>query len=390
MATVLIGCDKFRGSLTAAEANRAIADGLRLAGFGGVIVERPIADGGEGTLAAFVAGTPGELRATEVAGVYGDRIEARWFRSAEGALAVIEAATVVGHDQAARHGYRPERASSAGLGDLIRLAVADGARRIVVGLGGSITTDAGAGLLEALGARYADADGRPVERPAGPALARIAAIDLSALPPALADTEIEIASDVGNPLAGPDGAAAVFGPQKGVAAGDIAAFDAGLAHFDARLAATLRRPPLGERPGAGAAGGMLIGLAAAARTTVRDGFELIAEATGLFDAVDGADLVVTGEGSLDTQSLAGKGPVALARAARARGKPTIAFAGRMVVPFADLKAAGVDAAFALADGPISLDDALARGGDLLRDRAANVFAAMRCGHALQDRRPLPL
>lgn len=377
---VLVACDKFRGSLTAAEANAAILEALAASGLEAAATAIPIADGGEGTLEALADGTA--PRRTTVTGPFGAPLEASWLLDAGAGRAVVEMAAAAGHGAVGPGGYDPDRASSAGVGELVLAAVSEGAREVVIALGGSVTVDGGAGALEALGARYLDADGRPVVRPAGRGLRKVARVDLSGLDPRVGDVAIVLAADVDNPLAGPSGAARVFGPQKGVRAEDVEAFDAALRHFDAVVAAARGAAPLAEARHAGAAGGMMVGLSAAGRTVARDGFAVVAEHHGLGRRIAGADLVVTGEGSLDGQSLGGKGPVAIARMARDAGVPAIAFAGRLAAGADDLRGVGITAAFAIARGPATLEEALAGAREALRETARNAFdlmAAARSG-----------
>lgn len=369
---VLVACDKFRGSLTAAEANAAILCALRDSALDGHGTSVAIADGGEGTLEALSG--DGTVRFTSsITDPFGHASDGVWLYDRDRRRAVIELAAVAGHDAAERHGYDPDRASSFGVGELIRAALDEGAREIVVAVGGSITVDAGAGALEALGARYFTADGEPVIRPAGRALKKVETIDLSGLDPRCRDLSIVLAADVDNPLCGPYGAARVFGPQKGVPDTAIDDFNAALGHFDARLARTRGTTPLVDTPFAGAAGGVLCGFSAAAPTIARDGFALVFEHHRLADRIAEADLVVTGEGSLDAQSLSGKGPVAVARAAAERGVPCVAFAGRVAASADELRANGILAAFAIGRGPMTLADALAEAGSSLTATARAAF-----------------
>jgi len=379
---ILVACDKFRGSLTANEANAAILAGLAQSPLGADALAEavPIADGGEGTLEALASSTS-ILVKSPARDPFGHTDEVEWLYDPAQRRAVIEMARVAGHPAAARHGYDPDRATSAGVGDLIRAALDRGAREVVVALGGSITVDGGAGALEAMGARYRDASGAPVPDAAGRALATIAEIDLSGLDPRARDLAITVAADVDNPLVGARGAAAVFGPQKGVAAGDVAAFDAALGAFEATLAAAAGRGSLAEAPFAGAAGGILCGLAAMAPTAARDGFALVSEHHALEERVGAVDLVVTGEGSLDAQSLGGKGPVGIARMAGAAGVPAIAFAGRLAATPAELAAHGIVAAFSISRGPQMLEDALAGAADALEQTAASAFGLLAAGRA---------
>ncbi len=382
---ILVACDKFRGSLTAAEANAAILLGLSRSPLarhasGDTI---PIADGGEGTLEAL-ASPESRILERPARDPFGVVHDVAFLYDPASRRAVVEMARVAGHPAAARHGYDPARATSAGVGDLIAAALDEGAREVVVALGGSITVDGGAGALEAMGARFADADGAPLHAPAGPTLAKIASVDLTGLDPRARDLAIVIAADVDNPLVGPRGAAAVFGPQKGVKADEIATYDAALASFERKLAAVLGREAMTETAFAGAAGGMLCGLSAIAPTRASDGFALISEHHDLEARVRAADLVITGEGSLDAQSLGGKGPVGIARMAKSAGVPALAFAGRLAASPQELAAQGVVAAFAVARGPQSLEEALAGAAEALTATAESVFslyAAARFGLA---------
>jgi len=379
---VLIACDKFRGSLSARAANAAIADALgasRLARTA-TAESAPIADGGEGTLDVLASPTS-EICLVPARDPFGSWQQARWLHEPARRAAVIEMAAVAGHAAAVRHGYDPDRATSAGVGDLLRAALDRGVREVVLALGGSITVDAGAGALEALGARFLDSAGAPLERVAGRRLADVARVDLSGLDPRAADLRIVVAADVDHPLAGPRGAAHVFGPQKGVALGDVAAFDAALVAFDGAVAAATGHAPLKDMPHAGAAGGMLVGLSAIAPALARDGFDIVSEHHDLPSRIAAASLVVTGEGSLDAQSLGGKGPVAIARMAASAGVPAIAFAGRLDVSPHTLLDHGIRAAFSVSRGPQSLAEALAGAEGALIAVATSAFNLIALGRS---------
>lgn len=369
---IFVACDKFRGSLTAAEANAAILEGLALSTLEAATQTVAIGDGGEGTLEALAG--PGTIILTTVCeDPFGRPIEGRWLFDPDASRAVIELAAVAGHDHVGAGGYDPHTASSYGVGQLIAAALDRGAREVVVALGGSVTVDAGAGALNALGARYISADGTRLEKPAGRALAKVAEVDVTGLDPRLSGVSIIAASDVDNPLVGAAGAAQVFGPQKGLAVDEIEEADQALGNFDRAVALARGKDALADAPFAGAAGGMLVGLSAAAPTIARDGFAVVADHHRLADKVAAADLVVTGEGSLDTQSLGGKGPVALARMAADAGRPAIAFVGRLAVDAVDLQQNGIVAAFSITRGPVSLEEALSSAGPALRECAANAF-----------------
>jgi len=264
------------------------------------------------------------------------------------------------------------------VGELIRAALDAGAERLLLTLGGSATNDGGAGMLAALGARLLDGNGGDLP-PGGAALAELAELDLSGLDPRLADLRVEAAVDVDNPLLGKRGASAVFGPQKGASPEDVTRLDAALARF-ADVTAGVLGEEHRELPGAGAAGGMGFAARAFLGAELRPGIELVMAQAGFETLLEGTGLVITGEGQLDGQSLAGKTPVGVARAARARGVPVVVLAGRLAPGWQAALEEGVTAAFALADGPMALDEALERCAELLADRAESavrLFTAAR-------------
>jgi glycerate kinase len=340
---ILLAPDTFKGSLSAAEVADALAAGLSETA--GVPVRRcPIADGGDGTVAAATSAgyERVELSAT---GPTGMPVRTAYARRDE--TAVVELADVSGLTRLPDGVLAPMRAESFGLGEVIGAALEAGCRRVVVGLGGSASTDGGAGMLTALGARLLDAGGAPIPR-GGAGLARLDRIDTAGLHPALADAELIAASDVDNPLLGPRGAAAVFGPQKGAGPAQTRSLEAGLA----RLAEVVRGHTgrsQEARSGAGAAGGTAFALMAVLDARLRAGTEILFDVIDFAGALAGATLVVTGEGSLDEQTLGGKGPAAVARAARAEGIPTVAVAGRSLLSGEQLAAAGFGAVYELRD-----------------------------------------
>jgi glycerate 2-kinase len=353
---IVVAPDKFKGSLPATQVAAAIAAGL-LAGLhagraGAQLVAVPVADGGEGTVDAAVAAGFERVPVT-AAGPLGDPVRASYARRGE--VAVVELACVCGLARLPG-GPCPSRAaplvaSSFGAGEVLRAALGAGARRIILGVGGSASTDGGAGLLEALGARVLDARGEPVRR-GGAALRDVATLDLTGLDPALYPAghaaEIILAADVDNPLTGPDGAAEVYGPQKGASPGEVALLEAGLRHWAAVVSAAVGQD-WSAAPGSGAAGGVGFAARAVLGARSRPGIELVLELAGFGAALDGADLVITGEGSLDAQSLAGKAPVGVARAAGRLGVPVVAVAGRSTLTEAELATAGITAVYPLSD-----------------------------------------
>ena len=358
---IVVAPDKFKGSLPATQVAAAIAAGLHAGRPGAEVVTIPVADGGEGTVDAAVAAGFERVPVT-AAGPAGDPVRASYARRGE--VAVVELAGVCG--LARLHGGRPAplTASSFGAGEVLRAALEAGARRIVLGVGGSASTDGGAGLLQALGARVLDTSGEPV-RPGGAGLREVAALDLTGLHRALYPAEIILAADVDNPLTGPDGAAEVYGPQKGASPAEVAALDAGLRRWAAVVAAAVGRD-WSRTPGAGAAGGVGFAALAVLGATRRPGIELVLDLAGFETALDGADLVVTGEGSLDAQSLAGKTPVGVARAAARRGIAVVAVAGRSTLREAELAVAGIAAVYPLTDLEPDLERCRAEADRLLR------------------------
>jgi glycerate kinase len=366
---LVIAPDSFKESLSAFEVAAAIARGWRQVFPDAEILLRPMADGGEGTVDAVLAAVGGERRQQQVRGPLGDPVTAHWGWLGNGS-AVLEMAAASGLHLVPRERRDATLTSSHGTGELIRAALDAGARRIILGLGGSATNDAGCGLLQALGVRFLDSD--ECELPAGgAALARLARIDASGLDARLQQVRIEVAADVDNPLCGPRGASQVFGPQKGASPQQVEALDAALGHYASLVAATLGEDH-SQVPGVGAAGGLGFAVRAFLQARFRPGIELVAELSGLAEAVQGADLLITGEGRLDAQSLHGKAPVGVARIASAAGVPVIALAGGLGEGYQALYEAGIGAAFSLSPGPQSLDQAMAAAGAELQARACDL------------------
>ncbi|SFR71741.1 glycerate kinase [Agromyces sp. CF514] len=322
---IVFAPDSFKGTVDAADAAAALARGWRRERPGDELVLRPMADGGEGTLDAFAAAVPGAERmpitvAPPAPGTL--PVDTSWLRLPDG-TAVVELAATCGIVLV--QPQQPLDAHTRGFGEAIAAALDAGATRLLLGLGGSASTDGGSGALGALGARILDGDGRPVPL-GGRGLAAAASVDLSGLR-ALPPGGVLILGDVTNPLLGPSGAAAVFGPQKGADASDVASLEAGLARFAGVVADVVRGDEaLADAPGSGAAGGTGFGLLAWG-ASMGAGARLVAEAVGLADALAGADLVITGEGRFDGQSEAGKAPTEVAALARAAGVPVALVAG---------------------------------------------------------------
>ncbi len=373
---VIVAPDKFKGSLPAPEAARAIARGVLRADPSAILDLVPMADGGEGTVEALVEATGGTYRDSTVPGPLGLPVVARYGRLGDGRTAVVEMARASGLVLVPPGSRDVMAASTFGTGELILRAIEGGADRLVVGIGGSATNDGGAGLAQALGFRLLDIRGLALP-PGGGALGQLDRIR----PPEvdrLRGVSVRVACDVSNPLCGPTGASAVYGPQKGASPAQVAILDAHLARF-----ASIVRRDLGvevaEVPGAGAAGGLGAGLIAFAGGVLGPGVGLVIDAVGLADRIRGADLCLTAEGSLDGSSAFGKTVVGVARLARSRGVPTLALAGSIGPGAEDVLAEGVDAYFSLCPGPIALEQAVEHAAALLERAAEQAVRAFLAG-----------
>jgi glycerate kinase len=376
---IVIAPDKFKGSLPAAEVAAALAAGLRdaldQAGAQAELITIPVADGGDGTVDAAVAAGFARVPVTAT-GPTGQPVSTGYARRDD--LALVELATVCGLERLPGGQLEPLVSSSFGVGEVMRRALAAGARELVLALGGSASTDGGAGMLQALGAQVLGPRGEPLGRGGG-ALGDVTELDLSGLvlsglDPAAGVAQVTLAVDVQNPLTGPDGAAAVFGPQKGATPEQVTRLDDALRRW-AGLVAGATGHDWSQAPGAGAAGGVGFAALAVLGAQQRSGIEMILDLVGFEAALDGADLVVTGEGSLDTQSLAGKAPVGVARAAAARGIPVVAVAGRSTLTPEQARAAGITAIHPLSGLEPDLARSMAGAAALLERIARDQLAS---------------
>ena len=369
--------DSFKGSCSAATAAEAMLAGARsVLGDAADYLALPLADGGEGTLDAMLQVWGSDPRTVRTTDALGREREARYGLSGDGAMAIIEAAEANGLPWVSDVPPRPLDADTAGVGSIARAALDDGAAQLLLCIGGSATSDGGVGLLTALGARFLDDRGAPV-RPGARGLADIARVDAEGIDPRALAADWRIAVDVDNPLCGPRGAAAVFGPQKGAGAEDIAVIDAGLAHLARVLAGAAGIDPQSylDRTGLGAAGGMALAVVALLRAETVAGSDMVADALGVRDALRDASLVLTGEGRLDSQSLGGK-VVDLVRREAPAGTPIVVIAGTVQLTAAQTRAAGLTAAFSIADGPATLDELVDRAESRIAETAAHACAAV--------------
>ncbi|MFC7406221.1 glycerate kinase [Georgenia alba] len=369
MTRVLLAPDKFKGSLGATAVAARLAAGLRSVGV--EVDELPVADGGDGTVEAALAAGMREVALTAT-GPLGEPVRTRY--AFDGETAVVEMAAVTGLEMLRPDATTARRATSRGLGEVLVNALEGGARTVVIGVGGSASTDGGAGMLAALGATLSGPDGALPD--GGDALRRLASVGLDGLHRRLGEVDLVLASDVDNPLLGPHGAAAVYGPQKGADAAALADLEEGLACWVDLLERV--RPgarDLAGSPGAGAAGGVGYGcLLLGAR--FRPGVEVVLELAGFERRLAGVDLVVTGEGSLDEQSLHGKAPVGVARAAAAHGVPAVAVCGRSTLDPRRAREAGFRSVHALADLEPDVERSMARAGELLEELGTRLAATL--------------
>lgn len=371
---ILVASGAFKQSLTAAEACAAMALGLRQSGLGAEIEELPIADGGNGTLDAFLSGG-GQRISLPVVDPLGRKIKADYGLIAGGKTAIIEMALASGLELLAPAELNPMAATTYGTGQLMADALAKGVERVIVGLGGSATVDGGMGCLQALGVKLLDGAGEDIG-PGGRGLADIVTIDSDGLDARWQDLQVIIASDVENPTLGETGAARIFGPQKGADPQMVETLERNLKHCFSLIYEQLGRD-LRQATGGGAAGAFAAGLMAFLPCEIVSGIDLVLTRNRFVEKLADCALVITGEGQIDAQTLDGKGPLGVATLAAAQGVPTIAIVGGLNIDDARLHEAGVQAAFSIVDRPMSLEAALADAYDLTRR------AALRLGYALQ-------
>ena len=369
---IIVAPNSFKGSLSATQAAIAIARGVCEAFPEAEIVEIPIADGGDGTVEALVAAHKGTFQSVNVEGPLGDPVLASYGLIAGGRTAVVELASASGYVLLTPAARDPRKTSTYGFGQLLEAARQAGVESVIAGIGSSATNDGGAGMAQALGYRLLDAFGRDLPR-GGAALVRLERIDGTGLDAGWRSVKVMVACDVTNPLTGPEGASCVYGPQKGADPETVVLLDGALAH----LAEVIERD-LGKRvadvPGAGAAGGTGAGLMAFLDAKLVSGAALVVEASGLDGALEGADLVITGEGRVDAQTAYGKAPGEVARRAQAAGIPTLLIAGSKGNGWETLKSSGVTAVVALAQGTDpeghNLEDLMRDSGPSLTRAAA--------------------
>ncbi|WP_414164700.1 glycerate kinase [Superficieibacter sp. BNK-5] len=377
---IVIAPDSYKESLSALEVATAIERGFREIWPEADYVKLPVADGGEGTVDAMIAATQGRLIHVDVTGPLGEQVNAFYGISGDEQCAFIEMAAASGLEQVPPVQRNPLKTTSWGTGELIRHALDNGVRHIIIGIGGSATNDGGAGMVQALGAKLLDQDNNPIA-PGGGALETLARIDIRELDSRLADCHIEVACDVSNTLIGEQGASAVFGPQKGATKEMIARLDSGLEHYAQLIARDLDIQVL-ELAGGGAAGGMGAGLYAFCGAQLRQGIEIVTDALKLDEQIADADLVITGEGRIDSQTIHGKVPVGVARIAKRYNKPVIGIAGSLTADVGVVHEHGLDAVFSVIYTICTLEEALDNAAENVRMSARNIAATLKAGQSL--------
>lgn len=381
---IVVAPQSFKGSLDATEVANCIARGVRQVFPNAEITLLPVADGGEGTVRALVQASNGRVMSSRVMGPLERPVNANWGMLGDGSTGVVEMAAASGLPLIRRDERNPMRTTTYGTGELIRHALDHGVRRLIIGIGGSATNDGGTGMARALGVRFLDAEGHELPLGGG-ALRRLARIDVSDLDPRIYGVEVEVASDVNNPLCGPNGATAVYGPQKGADHQMVHDLDRGMRRYGDLLRDDLGKY-VAETPGAGAAGGLGAGLMAFLDARMQPGVDIIFKALKLDQHLERADLVFTGEGRMDRQDLYGKAPLAVAQRAHRLGVPCIAVVGSTGRDYHIVYDHGIDAVIGTTNRPMPLERAVAESSRLITEAAMRACRMVQVGLRMSERR----
>ncbi len=368
---IVIAPQGFKGNLSARQVGQAIENGIKRVLPEATTVIKPMADGGEGTAQALVDATGGRLMTVKATGPSSEPVIAQWGLLGDEVSAVIEMAAASGLTLVPAEKLNPLLTTTYGTGELILAALDHGCRRLIIGIGGSATNDGGAGMAKALGVQLLDSGGMAIPF-GGAALTKLEHIDVSRLDPRLADCEILLACDVTNPLCGIQGASAVYGPQKGATPKMVTRLDTALSHYADVILRDLGID-IRDDPGAGAAGGLGMGLMVFLKAEIMPGIDIVIQSTGLVKELEDADLVFTGEGRIDSQTASGKAPVGVARKAKQFGLPVIALAGEVADDYQVVYQQGIDAVFSIAPGPISLSQSMAQAEELIANAAESTM-----------------
>ncbi|QDR79954.1 glycerate kinase [Sporomusa termitida] len=374
---IVVAPDSYKGSLTAVAVAAAMEQGILTVYPRAKVTKVPIADGGEGTVAALVTATAGQIIRQYVTGPLGDSTEACWGILGDGTTAVIEMAAASGLTLLTKDKRDPRTATTYGTGQLVKAALDRGIRKLIIGIGGSATNDGGAGMAQALGVKFLDSGGNLL-LPGGAALAGLASIDLAGIDPRLTEAAILVACDVDNPLCGPQGAAAVYGPQKGATPEMVLELDQALQQF-AAVAQTATGKDVARLPGAGAAGGLGAGLLFFTNAELKPGVEIVLNATRFADIVQQADFVITGEGSTDFQTACGKAPVGVAKVARQYNIPSICLSGSLGQGAEQVLEQGITGLMSIVPRPMPLSECMASAEELIRAATARVCRLVDLG-----------
>ncbi|MED3962601.1 glycerate kinase [Niallia taxi] len=369
---IVLAPDSFKESLSALQVAESIERGFKQVLPNAEYVKVPMADGGEGTVQSLVDATGGRIIKKTVTGPLGEAAEAFFGILGNEKTAVIEMAAASGLHLVPATKRNPLLTTTRGTGELIAAALDYNVNHIIIGIGGSATNDGGAGMARALGTRFLNSDGQEIGEGGG-ALSDLAAIDLSRLDSRLADVKIEVACDVDNPLIGPKGASAIYGPQKGATPVIVNQLDENLAHYAAIIEKDLG-VKIADVPGAGAAGGLGGGLLAFMQAELSRGVDIVMEAAKLSDIIAGADLVITGEGKIDGQTIFGKTPIGVAKTAKKHGVPVIGIAGNVASDSDVVHEYGIDAIFSILPGAVSLQEAFLHADEFVERTARNIAA----------------
>lgn len=380
---IVVAPDSYKGSITALEVANAIEKGVLRVFSNAQIQKVPIADGGEGTVAALVMATEGTTVRQSVSGPLGEMVCAEWGILGDGETAVIEMAAASGVTLLSKEQLNPLITSTFGTGQLIKAALDKGLRRIIVGIGGSATNDGGTGMAKALGVRFFDKAGVELAD-GGLALRDLDRIDCRLLDTRLKDTEILIACDVDNPLCGPQGASVVYGPQKGASQQMVELLDGALENY-ARVATAFTGRNIAKLPGSGAAGGLGAGFLFFTDAILRPGVEIVLENTRFSEKVRSADFIITGEGSTDFQTAFGKAPVGVAKEAQKYGVPVVCLSGNLGKDYENVLDQGIHGLMSIAPGPISTQDSMLRADKLVEEAAARLCRLIKIGLTLGGR-----
>ncbi|MGH2449539.1 MAG: glycerate kinase [Chloroflexota bacterium] len=380
---IVIAPQAYKGSLHAPQVAEAIARGVRQIFSRAELVLLPVADGGEGTVQALVRSSGGELVTSRVVGPLEEPVDATWGVLGDGQGAIIEMAAASGLPLIRREERNPLITTTLGTGQLIERAMDRGLSRLIIGLGGSATNDGGAGMAMALGVRFLDGEGRELPLGGG-SLIHLAKIDITDIDPRVRDLSVEVASDVSNPLCGPEGASSIYGPQKGATPDMVMRLDAGLANY-ARVLERDLGVNVSDIPGAGAAGGLGAGLVAFLGATILPGVEVVFQAIKLDQHLRRTSLVFTGEGRMDRQDIYGKAPLAVAERAKQRGIPSVAIVGTTGRDYRIVFHHGLDAVIGIVNRPMPLDRSLMEAESLISEAAMRACRMVRVGMQMEKR-----